>query len=244
MRASNSLPAPAPATCRPPFPALFPGWSDAPPHRPCACLRRNVARRTARQATFASPKSRILACPRLVTKMLAGLMSRWMIPSACAASSASAISMASDRISLGLHAVARNTVLQGHAVQKLHGDEGLTIVLADFVDGADVGMVQGGSGLASRWKRARACGSLATSSGRNFRATKRRASCPRPCRRRPSRRRPASRRCGSARWFGRSWTEILWTEILGLAVGQVNDDWELGDVSEQCLVSTSPFRSS
>jgi len=27
--------------------------------------------------TFASPKSRILACPRLVTKMFAGLMSRW-----------------------------------------------------------------------------------------------------------------------------------------------------------------------
>jgi hypothetical protein len=26
--------------------------------------------------TFANPKSRILACPRLVTKMLAGLMSR------------------------------------------------------------------------------------------------------------------------------------------------------------------------
>ena len=30
---------------------------------------------------FASPKSRILACPRLVMKMLAGLMSRWTIPS-------------------------------------------------------------------------------------------------------------------------------------------------------------------
>jgi hypothetical protein len=27
-------------------------------------------------ATFANPKSRILACPRLVTNMLAGLMSR------------------------------------------------------------------------------------------------------------------------------------------------------------------------
>ena len=57
--------------------------------------------------TFASPKSRILACPRLVTKMLAGLMSRWTMPSACAASSASAISMASESsvsISSGLAA--------------------------------------------------------------------------------------------------------------------------------------------
>jgi hypothetical protein len=30
--------------------------------------------------SFASPKSRILAWPRLVTKMFAGLMSRWIIP--------------------------------------------------------------------------------------------------------------------------------------------------------------------
>ena len=44
--------------------------------------------------TFASPKSRILACPRSVTKMLAALMSRWTIPLPCAASSASATSMA------------------------------------------------------------------------------------------------------------------------------------------------------
>jgi hypothetical protein len=36
--------------------------------------------------TLASPKSRILACPRLVTNRLAGLMSRWMIPSLWAAS--------------------------------------------------------------------------------------------------------------------------------------------------------------
>jgi hypothetical protein len=41
--------------------------------------------------TFARPKSRILACPRLVTKIFAGLMSRWTMLSLCAASSASAI---------------------------------------------------------------------------------------------------------------------------------------------------------
>ena len=32
------------------------------------------------------------------------------------------------------------------AVQKLHGDEGSAVVFADFVDRADVGMVQRGSG--------------------------------------------------------------------------------------------------
>ena len=98
-------------------------------------------------ATFASPKSRILAWPRLVTKMLAGLMSRWTMPSAWAASSASAISMASDRIMLGFQRPAGDAMLQRHALQKLHGDEGFAVLVVDFVDGADVGMVQGGGGL-------------------------------------------------------------------------------------------------
>src|SRR5437868_4642116 len=33
-------------------------------------------------------------------------------------------------------------MFQRHAVQKLHDDERLTLVLADFVNGADIGMVQ------------------------------------------------------------------------------------------------------
>ena len=38
-------------------------------------------------------------------------------------------------------------MLQRHAIQKLHGDERLAVLLADFVNGADVGMVQGRGGL-------------------------------------------------------------------------------------------------
>jgi hypothetical protein len=38
-------------------------------------------------------------------------------------------------------------VLQGRAVQKLHGDERLSALLADVVNRADVGMVQRGRGL-------------------------------------------------------------------------------------------------
>ena len=67
-----------------------------------------------------------------------------------------------------------------------------------------LGWFRADAACASRRKRAKACGSLATSSGRNFSATKRRSRCLRPCRPRPFRRRRASRRCGSARWSGRS----------------------------------------
>src|ERR1700693_3118710 len=37
-------------------------------------------------------------------------------------------------------------MLQGDAIQKLHGDERLLAVLADFVDGANVWMVESGGG--------------------------------------------------------------------------------------------------
>ena len=49
----------------------------------------------------------------------------------------------------------------------------LAVLLANFINGADVGMIQCGAARASRRKRSRACGSRATSSGRNFSATMR-----------------------------------------------------------------------
>jgi len=42
---------------------------------------------------------------------------------------------------LRLHRPAHDFVLQGGAIQKLHGDERLPVLLADVVDGADVRMV-------------------------------------------------------------------------------------------------------
>src|SRR5579864_2664280 len=38
-------------------------------------------------------------------------------------------------------------MLQRHAVEKFHDQEGMGVLLADFVDGADIGMVEGGCGL-------------------------------------------------------------------------------------------------
>src|SRR5215469_10161976 len=46
--------------------------------------------------TFARPKSRILACPASVTKIFAGLISRWTMPFECAAFSPSATSIAAS----------------------------------------------------------------------------------------------------------------------------------------------------
>src|SRR5262249_6192295 len=38
-------------------------------------------------------------------------------------------------------------MLEGHAIEIFHGDEGLAVLLANVVDGTDVGVVQGGCGL-------------------------------------------------------------------------------------------------
>src|SRR5712692_8657380 len=46
---------------------------------------------------------------------------------------------------LEFHRTAPDEVLERRTVEKLHGDETLAVVLADFVNGANVGMIQRGS---------------------------------------------------------------------------------------------------
>src|ERR1035441_9932560 len=46
----------------------------------------------------------------------------------------------------GIRTVA-DQVLQGFTVEVLHGDERLAVLFANVVDGADIGMVEGGRGL-------------------------------------------------------------------------------------------------
>ena len=58
------------------------------------------------------------------------------------------------------HRTPRDQVLQGHALEILHGDKGLAVFLANVVDGADVGMVQRGRGLGLALKAAERRGIL------------------------------------------------------------------------------------
>ncbi len=44
-----------------------------------------------------------------------------------------------------LHRLAADEMFQGDAIQKLHDDEGLIVIVVNLMDGADVGMVQGRS---------------------------------------------------------------------------------------------------
>ena len=64
-------------------------------------------------------------------------------------------------------------VLEGFAFQILHGNEAPFVLLADFVDDADVRVVQRRCRASLAAEAVEACASFARSSGRNFNATKR-----------------------------------------------------------------------
>ena len=112
------------------------------------CRRRQLAERGAGDFGEAEVENFCLAAP--VTKMLAGLMSRWTMPLEWAASRASAISMAKFENGVRDRGTAGDGVLERFAFEALHGDEGFAVFLADVVDGADVGVIEGrgGSGFA------------------------------------------------------------------------------------------------
>src|SRR5208282_5754444 len=44
---------------------------------------------------------------------------------------------------VGLHRPAGDTMLQRYTVEKLHDQEGMAILLPDFMDGTDIGMIEG-----------------------------------------------------------------------------------------------------
>ena len=75
-------------------------------------------------------------------KMFSGLISRWMMPSLCAASSASAICVPTSRSCVQAQRTRGEPIFQGRALHIFHHDELLRVLLADVVDCADVRVVE------------------------------------------------------------------------------------------------------
>jgi hypothetical protein len=48
---------------------------------------------------------------------------------------------------LGFQGTSGDAMLQGQAVEEFHGDERMSLVLADVMNGADIRMIESGSGL-------------------------------------------------------------------------------------------------
>ena len=67
-------------------------------------------------------------------------------------------SIASRQQSFCVHRPARDAMLQRQPFQKLHGDEGLAVLLADVVDRTNIWMVECGCGLRFAFESALALG--------------------------------------------------------------------------------------
>ena len=97
--------------------------------------------------TLARPKSRILAWPALGHKDIGGLdIAVNDILGVRGVERVSDLDGQREQ-AIEFERMAGDHMLQRRAIQKLHGDEGLAVLFANVVDGADVGMVQCRSGL-------------------------------------------------------------------------------------------------
>ena len=99
---------------------------------------------------LARPKSRTLATPLSVTKMLAGLTSRWTMPASCADfEGVGELHRHLDQL-VGRELPPDQPLLERRSLQQLHDQKRLSLVLTEVVDGADVGVVErrGGARLA------------------------------------------------------------------------------------------------
>ena len=95
-------------------------------------------------ASLARPKSSTLTCPRDVSIRLAGLMSRCVMPCACAASRASTIWSAIATMSGPAIGVLGNPLGQGQPLDEFHRDEADAVALPHVVDDGNIGMVERG----------------------------------------------------------------------------------------------------
>ena len=104
--------------------------------------RRNVAGRTARQTDLRQPKIQNLGVSALGHKQVCGLdVAVDYAFCVCRVQRVGNLD-GKGQNQLGFHRSPSDAVFQRQPVQKLHGDEGLSVLLADVVDRADVGVIQ------------------------------------------------------------------------------------------------------
>src|ERR1022692_1356212 len=108
--------------------------------------RRNVPRRTARKTDLRQPKVQNFGVSALRNKNVGRLDVAMNDPFGVSRIQRVRNLDGQRQNQLGFHRSPSDAMLQRHAIQKLHGDEGLVIVLADVVNGADVGVVESGGG--------------------------------------------------------------------------------------------------
>ena len=186
--------APAPATCRRPCRRPCPGWSACSSASVGGGGRRRPARRPCSAGAASPGRSRESSPARAsVTKMFAGLMSRWTMP--CRVRGVQRVGNLDRRRRAAGPTRAgpcRRCACFSVFPQQLHRDERAGLRARRPRRWCRCcGWFSAEAARASRWKRSSAWDRLASSSGRNFSATRRPAWCPRPCRRRPCRRRRA-----------------------------------------------------
>ena len=123
------------------------------------------------RSILARPKSRILACPRGVTKMFAGLRSRWTIPFEWADSRASAIWVPRSRSEPSSNGPLR---IRSASVSPSRSSMAMKCCPSCSSIACTVqmpGWLRAEAARASRWKRERESASWASSAGRNLSAT-------------------------------------------------------------------------
>src|SRR5271167_2661183 len=114
------------------------------------CLRvqrRIVARRTARQIDLRQPKIQYLGVTTLRDKNIGGLDISVNDPLHVSSVQRVGYFNRQRQYQLGLQRTPCDAMLQRHSVQKLHGDEGLSALIINLVNGADVWMIQSGRSL-------------------------------------------------------------------------------------------------
>ena len=125
---------------------MYPNDPSTAPGPVASGAAKVVASGTSGAITFATPKSRTFTCPDSVTMTLAGLMSRCTMPAAWAASSAPAICSRIPEHVGQRQTAGTDAAVERFAGQELHHDEVDAVVLVDFIDGDDIGMIECGRG--------------------------------------------------------------------------------------------------